>query len=72
MTFDQLLTSWNFARSQNMDLILFSTKHSWNKKDKDNLIQYKKLLGVQEDEGKIASPGILYYYKRIPAIVLVN
>ena len=51
----------NFALSYNMDLIFFPAKHSWNKKDKDNLGQYKDLLGVQKGEKNAVGPRILYY-----------
>ncbi len=40
------LHTQNFAFSQNLDLILFFAKYSWNKKDGSNLIQYEDLLDV--------------------------
>ncbi|WP_375449089.1 AAA family ATPase [uncultured Nostoc sp.] len=66
------LQAENFARSHNIDLILFPTEHSRNKKDGGNLIQHEDLLGIQEGEGNAAGPGILYYCKGMPAIVLAN
>lgn len=60
------------AFSQNFDLILFLAKHSQNKKDGSNFIQYKDLLGVQKDNGNTTGLGIFYYYKEIPAMVLAN
>ena len=55
-----------------MDLILFSAKHSRNKKDGGNFIQYEDLFVVQEGERNVTGPGILYYYKKMPAMVLVS
>lgn len=66
------LQAENFAHSYNMDLILFLAKLSRNKKNGGNLIQHKNLLGVQKGEKNAAGPKILYYYKKIPAMVLVN
>ena len=66
------LQAQNFALSQNLDLILFLAEHSRNKKDGGNLIQHKDLLGVQEGDGNATGPGILYYCKGIPAMVLAN
>ncbi len=66
------LQAQNFALSQNLDLILFPTEHSRNKKDGSNLIQHEDLLGIQEGDGNATDPGILYYCKRMPAMVLVN
>lgn len=62
----------NFALSLNFDSFLFSIKFFRNKKDGGNFIQYEDLLNVQEDNGNATAPGILYYYKRIPTMVLVN
>ena len=66
------LQAENFACSYNMNFILFPAEHSRNKKDRGNLIQHKDLLGVQEGEKNAASPKILYYCKKMPAIVLTN
>lgn len=42
------------------------------KKMEVNLIQHEDLFGVQEDKGNAAGPGILYYCKGMPAMVLAN
>ena len=66
------LQAENFARSHNMDLILFLAEHSRNKKDGGNLIQHEDLLSVQKDKGNATGPRILYYYKGMPVMVLAN
>lgn len=55
-----------------MDFILFLAEHSRNKKDRDKLIQHEDLLGAHEGEKNAGSPDILYYCKKMPAIVLAN
>lgn len=66
------LQAENFTCFQNIDLILFLAKHSQNKKYRNNLIQHKNIFNVQKDKKNIPSPGILYYCKKMPAIILAN
>ena len=66
------LQAENFSCSQTMDLIFFFAKHSRNKKDRGNLIQHEDLFNAQEGKKNSAGPGILYYCKEMPAIVLAT
>ncbi len=61
-----------FAKAHNCDIIFFPAEHSRTKKDSGQTVDDTNLLTVQDGEKTCIGPGILYYYKGIPAYLLTN
>ncbi len=61
-----------FAKAYNRNVILFLAEYSRTKKDGGQIDDDTDLLTVQDGKETCIGPGILYYYKGMPACLLIN
>ena len=61
-----------FACANNQTIIIFPAEHYRLKKDGGNLVRHELLFDAQDGEGNCTSPGLLLYYKGMPANLLAN
>ena len=60
------------TQANGQDIILFSDHHSRTKKEGGQVVENRELLTIQDREGNYIRPGLLYYYKKMPACLLSN
>lgn len=61
-----------FVHQSGRDLIIFLAHHSQSRKNDGKLIIYCNFVKIQDKEHSATGPSLLYYYKRIPVIILAN
>lgn len=60
-----------FAKANNCDVILFPAQHSWMKRDSGEIVDDTDLLTVQDSKKTCIGPGLLYYYQKMSAYLLI-
>lgn len=66
------LQAERFACQTGRDPIIFLAQHSHSRKNGGNPIIYRNDVKIQDGKHGATGPGLLYYYKRMPVIVLAN
>ncbi len=66
------LQAEQFAYHTGCDLIIFPAHHAHNRKNGRESIIYRDIIKIQDGEHDATGPGLLYYCKEMPYIVLTN
>lgn len=52
--------------------MIFPVEYYWLKKDSRSFIWNELLFNIQDGKGNCIGPGLLFYYKKMPANLLAN
>ena len=66
------LQAERFACQTGRDLIIFPAHHSHSRKNRGEPIIHRDVVKIQDGEHGATGPGLLYYCKGMPVIVLAN